>query len=228
MSKIKHLGIIMDGNRRWARENSLPEHKGHQKGYEKLIEVGDWCLEKGIETLSVYAFSTENWKRSKKEVELLMKLLEKAFTEEVEKFNKKGIKVNVIGSREKLSKKLLEQIEGIQEKTKNNSKGILNLCFNYGGRLEMVETIKKIVEKGYKASDITEDLITKNTWMGEQEDPDLIIRTSGEQRLSGFLTWQAVYSEFYFTDTHWPAFSKNDFESAIGDYENRHRKFGGN
>ncbi len=228
MSTIKHLGIIMDGNRRWARENNLPSHKGHQKGYEKLIEVGDWCLEKGIETLSVYAFSTENWKRSKKEVQTLMRLLEKALTEEIDKFNKKGVRVNVVGSRKKIDKKTLSKIENIQDRTKNNTKGVLNICFNYGGRLEIVEAIEKIIEKGYKAKDITEELITENTWMGDQADPDLILRTSGEKRLSGFLTWQSVYSEFYFLDSHWPAFEKSDLEKAIEDYEGRHRKFGGN
>ncbi len=228
MSTINHLGIIMDGNRRWAKENGLNSYKGHQKGYEKLKEVGEWCLQKGIKQLTVYAFSTENWNRSKEEVEYLMKFLSKVLKEEIERFNREGIKIRIIGSKEKLSKKLQEDINQIQEKTKNNTKGALNLCFNYGGRLEIVEAVRKIVEKGYKAKDITEELITKNTWMGENKDPELIIRTSGEQRLSGFLTWQSVYSEFYFTNCHWPEFSEEDLDSAIEEYNRRTRRFGGN
>ncbi len=218
----------MDGNRRWARENNLTERQGHQQGYNKLIEVGDWCLERGINILTVYAFSTENWKRSTKEVEFLLKLLTKALTEETERFNKKGIKIRIVGSREKLSKGLIKNIEKVEKETKDNSKGILNLCFNYGGRLEIVEAVKKIIKKGFKPEEINEDLITEHTWIGKQEDPELILRTSGEKRLSGFLTWQSVYSEFYFANCHWPAFTENDLDLMIEDFKNRNRKFGGN
>ena len=228
MSTINHLGIIMDGNRRWAKNNGLRAQQGHQKGYDKLLEVGDWCLDRGIKILTVYAFSTENWKREKKEVEFLMRLLKKALTDEVEKFNEKGIRIRFLGSREKLSKSLIKSIENIQEETKENNNGILNLCFNYGGRFEIVEAVKEIVKKGFKPEEVTEELITKHTWMGDVGDPELIIRTSGEKRLSGFLTWQSVYSEFYFTNIHWPEFSEQELDNALKDFENRNRKFGGN
>ena len=228
MSTINHLGIIMDGNRRWAKNNGLRAQQGHQKGYDKLLEVGDWCLDRGIKILTVYAFSTENWKRGRKEVEFLMRLLKKALTDEVEKFNEKGIRIRFLGSREKLSKDLIKSIENIQEETKENNNGILNLCFNYGGRFEIVEAVKEIVKKGFKPEEVTEELITKHTWMGDVGDPELIIRTSGEKRLSGFLTWQSVYSEFYFTNIHWPEFSEQELDNALKDFKNRNRKFGGN
>lgn len=228
MSTINHLGIIMDGNRRWAKNNGLPSQKGHQEGYNKLLEVGQWCLDRNIKVLSVYAFSTENWKRSKKEVEFLMKLLKKALTEEVNKFNKKGIRIKFLGTKEKLGKDIIKSIQNIEEVTKNNKEGVMNLCFNYGGRLEIVEAVKEIVKKGFRPEEITEDLITQNTWMGDIGDPELIIRTSGEKRLSGFLTWQSVYSEFYFTNVHWPDFSEQELDNAVKDFENRNRKFGGN
>ncbi len=228
MSALTHLGIIMDGNRRWAKESNLNSYEGHKKGYEKLKEVGQWCIDKGITTLTVYAFSTENWNRSKEEVGYLMKLLSKVFTEEVEEFNKRGIRIKVIGSKEKLSEKIKKEITNVEEKTKENKKGTLNLCFNYGGRVEIVEAVKKIVKEGLSPDEIGEDTITKYTWMGEQKDPDLILRTSGEQRLSGFLTWQSVYSEFYFTKCHWPAFSEEDLDKTIEEFNHRNRRFGGN
>ncbi len=228
MTTVKHLGIIMDGNRRWAKENNLEPYEGHQKGSDKLQEVGRWCAKKGIKTLTIYAFSTENWDRSKKEVDYLMKLLSRAFTQDLEEFNKRGIQVKIVGSKSNLSSKIIKDMGHIMNATKNNKDGVLNICFNYGGRLEIVEAIQEIVEKGYKPHEIDEKLITKYTWMGEQEDPDLIIRTSGEQRLSGFLTWQSVYSEFYFTTCHWPDFSEKDLDLALKEFENRQRRFGGN
>lgn len=228
MSKVNHLAIIMDGNRRWAKEHNLPGLEGHRRGYEKLKEVGDWCLARGIKTLTVYAFSTENWHREQAEVDYLMDLLYMAMTTEVAEFNRRGIKLNIIGSREKLSEKLIQAIAEAEAGTKNNAKGVLNICLNYGGRLEIVEAVKKIVGQGVPADSITEKIISDNIWLAGQADPDLIIRTSGEQRLSGFLTWQSVYSELYFCRKHWPDFSEADLDEAIGEYENRGRRFGGN
>lgn len=228
MSKLEHLAIIMDGNRRWAKKRNLPTLEGHKKGYEKIKEVGKWCIDKGIKTLTVYAFSTENWSRSKEEVKYLMNLSNRAFTEEVEEFNRLGIKVNILGSRQDLDKKILKNIHNIQEKTKDNAKGVLNICFNYGGRLEIVEAVREIVEKGFKPEEITEELITQFTWLKDQPEPDLIIRTSGEQRLSGFLTWSSVYSEFYFPSCSWPSFDESELDRAIETFNNRHRRFGGN
>jgi undecaprenyl diphosphate synthase len=228
MSKLKHLGIIMDGNRRWAKNKNLPALEGHKAGYEKVKEVGKWCIDRGIEVLTVYAFSTENWNRSKDEVKYLMILLKVASKEGVEEFNKLGIRINILGSTQGLDKKIMKSINNIQEKTKNNMKGVLNICFNYGGRLEIVEAIREIVKNGFSPEEINEDLVTQFTWLKNQPEPDLIIRTSGEQRLSGFLTWSSVYSELYFTSCTWPAFNEKELDKAIEDFNARHRRFGGN
>ncbi len=225
---LKHLAIIMDGNRRWAKDQGLPSFAGHQKGYEKLKEVMHWCQKKGVDTLTVYAFSTENWNRSEDEVNFLMTLFHKALTEELDEFHQEGIRLKVIGTRQRLAPKIVQAIADAEEKTKDNQKGNLNLCINYGGRLEIIEAVKKIVDSGVKPEDITDKLIADNLWMAGQADPDLIIRTSGEQRLSGFLTWESVYSEFLFLEKHWPDFSEADFDQAIEDFNNRHRRFGGN
>jgi undecaprenyl diphosphate synthase len=228
MSELKHLAVIMDGNRRWAKDNGLPSFEGHRHGYDKMKEVGQWCIDRGITTLTVYAFSTENWNRDPEEVSYLMDLLYKAVTTEVEEFSKRGIRLRIIGSRERLSEKMVKAIAEAEEKTKDNDKGTLNICLNYGGRLEIVEAVKKIVAQGIPAEEIKETTISENIWLAGQPDPDLIIRTSGEQRLSGFLTWESVYSEFLFIDKHWPAFSEADLDLAVNDFNNRQRRFGAN
>ncbi len=218
----------MDGNRRWAKDNGLPALEGHRRGYDKMKETGQWCIDRGITTMTVYAFSTENWNREQEEVNYLMDLLYKVVTSEVAEFNKRGIRMKIIGSSERLSEKLVKAIAAAEEQTKNNTKGILNICLNYGGRLEIVEAVKKVVTAGIPVDQITEKTISENIWMAGQSDPDLIIRTSGEQRLSGFMTWESVYSEFLFVDKHWPDFSESDLDQAINDYNNRRRRFGGN
>jgi len=228
MPELKHLAIIMDGNRRWAKKNNLPSFEGHRRGYEKMKEVGKWCIDRNITTLTVYAFSIENWNRNESEINYLMDLLYKALTVEIEEFNKYNIKLKIIGTREKLSEKLIKAIVAAEEKTKNNNKGTLNICLNYGGRLEIVEAVKKIISQKIPINQITEKTISENIWLTGQNDPDLIIRTSGEQRLSGFLTWESVYSEFLFLDKYWPDFSESDLDEAIKDYNNRQRRFGGN
>jgi len=218
----------MDGNRRWAKQQGLPTLEGHRRGYNKMKQVGDWCLARGIRYMTVFAFSTENWKRSKKEVDYLMRLLEKALTKELHEFTKRGIRLRVIGSRDRLSKSVVKAIDNAEKITVNNKKGILNMAINYGGRLEIIEAVKKIIKQKKSPADITEELIDKNIWTAGQPDPDIIVRTSGEQRLSGFLTWQSVYSELFFVSHHWPAFSEKDLDGIIDDYNNRHRRFGGN
>ena len=228
MSTIQHLAIIMDGNRRWAKEHSLPSFEGHRRGYDKMKDMGDWCLARGIKYLTVYAFSSENWNRSPEEVNYLMDLLQLALTKEVPTFMKKGIRVRVIGSRYNLSDKLKKSIDDAEEQTKDNTNCNLNLAINYGGRLEIIEAVKKIVTKNVTPIQIDEKMIAENLWTSDQPEPDLIIRTSGEQRLSGFLTWQSVYSELYFCKHHWPEFSEKDLDEAIADYDSRHRRFGGN
>jgi len=197
----------MDGNRRWAKKQGLPPMAGHQKGYDKMKQVGDWCLARGIDFLTVYAFSTENWQRSKKEVDYLMKLLERGLTKELPQFMKKNIRLKIIGSRDKLSISLKQAIKTAEDKTKNNTAGTLNIAVNYGGRLEVVEAVKKIVRRKIPINQISEQTISDYVWTAGEPDPDLIIRTSGEYRLSGFLTWQGVYSELYFTKKFWPDFS---------------------
>ena len=217
----------MDGNRRWAKKRGLPAIEGHRRGYQKAKQVGDWCLERGIQILTVYAFSTENWKRSKVEVNFLMNILEEALTKDLAEFIDKGIRLRIIGDSLGLSQKLQQVIDIAQQKTKDNKKGDLNIAVNYGGRLEIVEAVKKITRKKISPVKINEQLIADNLWTAGQPDPDLIIRTSGEQRLSGFLTWQSVYSELYFTPKHWPDFIENDLDKAIDNFQKRDRRFGG-
>lgn len=226
MSNLKHLAIILDGNRRWARERGLPTFEGHRVGYERIKDVSRWCLERNIKILTVYAFSTENWNRSKEEVKYLMTLMNKAFSEELEELNKLGFKINIIGSRDRISKTIKKNIEKIENETKNNKKAILNICFNYGGRLEIVEAVKKIVEEGIEVEKINEELIGKYIWFKGQPEPDLIVRTSGEKRLSGFLTWTSVYSELYFPRCYWPDFDEKELDKAIKEFERRNRRFG--
>ena len=228
MQNIKHIAFIMDGNRRWAKQRGLPTLEGHRRGYNKMKEVGQWCIDRGIEYMTVYAFSTENWKRSKKEVDYLMKLLEEALTKELPEFNKRGIRLKIIGSRKGLSDKLIKAIENAEKETANNKKGTLNVAMNYGGRLEIVEAVQEIVRQKKSPEAITEELISKNIYGAGQPDPDIIVRTSGENRLSGFLTWQSVYSELFFIKHHWPAFTEKDLDKIIDEYNNRNRRFGGN
>ncbi len=226
MSNLKHLAIILDGNRRWARERGLSTFEGHREGYERIKDVSKWCLERNIKILTVYAFSTENWNRSKEEVKYLMTLMNKAFSEELEELNKLGFKINIIGSRDRISKTIKKNIEKIENETKNNKKAILNICFNYGGRLEIVEAVKKIVEEGIEVEKINEELIGKYIWFKGQPEPDLIVRTSGEKRLSGFLTWTSVYSELYFPRCYWPDFDEKELDKAIKEFNKRNRRFG--
>lgn len=222
--KVHHLGIIMDGNRRWARGHGLKPFEGHRAGYKKIGEVLKWCQAAGIKILTLYAFSTENWQRSKEEVGFLMKLFYLGLTKDIKTLHKNNVRLQIIGRKEDLSKKLQQAIQQAEELTKNNTAGVLNLAINYGGRQELVDAFNKILKT--KPKKITENLISKNIYTANLPDPDLIIRTSNEQRLSGFLTWQSIYSELYFTKHHWPEFSKEDFDNALADFANRQRRFG--
>lgn len=226
MSKLKHLAIILDGNRRWAKGKGLPTFMGHKSGYERIKDICKWCVKRDIKVLTVYAFSTENWNRSKKEVKYLMTLLNKTFSEDTEEFNKLGLKVNVIGSKDRISSQIKKNIEKIEKETKNNKKMVLNICFNYGGRLEIVEAVKKIIKEGIEPEQVSEELINKYIWFKGQPEPDLIVRTSGEKRLSGFLTWTSVYSELYFPSCFWPDFDEKELDKTITEFERRNRRFG--
>lgn len=222
----RHIGIIMDGNRRWAREHGLPTFEGHRRGYEKVKEVGDWCLKRGIKILTLFAFSTENWKRSKGEVEYLMNLLHFALTKELDEFNKRNIRLKIIGCREGLPRKMSQAADEAERSTAKNSGGLLQVAINYGGRAEIVEAVKKIIHQGVIAEKMDEKLIEKNLYTAGTPDPDLIIRTSGEQRLSGFLLWQSAYSELYFCQKYWPDFSEKDLDDILQWYASRERRFG--
>lgn len=225
--KLKHLGIILDGNRRWAKSNGLPTLEGHRRGYEKIKKVGEWCLEEGIDILTVYAFSTENWNRSKEEINYLMGLLKKGLTKEADYFKSKNIRVKIIGRISDLSKELQKAIKNIEDQTKSCTKGLLNIAISYGGRVEITEAVQKIIEEKIPSEQVTEKTISDRLYTTGLPDADLIIRTSGEQRLSGFLTWQSYYSELYFTPVPWPAFSKEDLKEAIDWFYGRNRRFGG-
>ncbi len=224
---INHLAIILDGNRRWARSHNLPTVEGHRRGYDRVKEVGDWCLARGIKYLTVYAFSTENWKRSKEEVGYLMDLLHRALTKEVGYYMERNIRLRVIGRRHELSDKLKQAINEAEAKTKDNTAGQVNLCINYGGRAEIVEGVQNLIKSGATEDQITEELFADQLWTAELPDPELIIRTSGEHRLSGFLTWSGVYSELLFIDKHWPDFFEQDLDQAIEWFTGRSRRFGG-
>lgn len=224
MRKIPyHIGIILDGNRRWAKEKKLPGFIGHKKGLEKAKEVIKWCRERSVKILTLFVFSTENWKRAKKEVNYLMTLAKKAINEYFDELHKAKIKVRVIGQREKLPKSLREEIKKIEELTKNNKKMTLNFALSYGGRAEIVEAIKNILKKRIPAEKINENIISQNLWTS---DLDLIIRTGKEQRLSNFLIWQAAYSELYFSKKYWPDFTEKDLDEALANFARRQRRFG--
>ena len=227
-----HIAIIMDGNRRWAKQRNLNIRLGHKKGAETLENIVRYCNKIGIKYLTVYAFSTENWKRSKEEVGALMLLLQNYLDDFAKRADTENIKIKMLGSRKELSSGLLKSIDNAIKRTENNTGITFNVALNYGGRDEIVNTIKKIAvdvkENKIDLEDINEKLISDNLYTKGQPDPDLMIRTSGEMRTSNFLPWQLVYSEFYFTDKLWPDFTSDDLDKAILEYNKRNRKFGAN
>ena len=228
----KHIAIIMDGNRRWAKDRELTTRDGHKEGAQTLEDISKFCNKIGIKYLTVYAFSTENWKRSKKEVSALMAILRMRVDAFIKEKDKQNIRIKVIGDIKGLTKSLQKSIEKAIEITKNNTGLTLNIAFNYGGRQELVRATKIIAEKvknnEISIEDINEQLISDNLYTAGQPDPDLLIRTSGELRLSNFLPWQLVYTEFLFVDKNWPEFTEQDLDEAIIEYEKRTRKFGAN
>ncbi len=220
-----HIAIIMDGNRRWAKKKNLPIASGHKAGAETLQRVIEHCIEIGIKYLTVYAFSTENWKRDPKEVNDLMNLL-REYLVKLEKDNQdRNTKICVIGDVTKLDSDLQDKICSIQSKTANNTGLTVNVALNYGGRDEILNAIKKLSAK--EIQDLTSDSFSEKLYTSGSPDPDLIIRTAGEQRLSNFLLWQCAYSEFWYTDILWPDFSDKTLEEAILAFNKRNRKFGG-
>ncbi len=226
-----HIAIIMDGNGRWAKSKFLPRTAGHKAGVETIRKVLKECQRLGVKHLTLYAFSTENWKRPKLEVDTLMNLLSTYLKKEVRELHKNNVKISTIGDIDKLPKSCIDELERAYELTKFNTGVNLNLALNYGARYDIKNAVIDIVKDTkcgkLDIEDINEDTITNYLSTKSIKEPDLIIRTSGEQRLSNFLLWEAAYSEFYFTDIHWPDFNEEQLQKAIYIYQNRDRRFGG-
>lgn len=223
----RHIGFIVDGNRRWAKQHGLPAYEGHLAGYNSLKDVLLETLRRGVKYASAYVFSTENWKRSEEEVGHLMKLFVKMLEADVSIFLDNNIRLRVIGSRDGLSDALIKVIDNAEEKTRNLTGGELLLCLNYGGHLEIADAVKKVIQSGISAEDVTPELIAQNLYAPEVPPCDLIVRTSGEQRLSNFMLWRAAYSELMFIDKHWPDMTTDDVAVILDEYARRNRRFGG-
>lgn len=226
----KHIAIIMDGNRRWAKSKNMPVSFGHKEGAKTLEKIVRYANKIGIKYITVYAFSTENWKRTTEEVIALMNLFQSYLDDYSKRADSENIKVKIIGNRQGLSEKMQKSIEKCMERTKDNTGITFNIALNYGGRDEITNAVKHIAEKiqnkEINIEDITEQMISDNLYTAEQPDPDLLIRTSGELRLSNFLPWQLAYTEFLFVDKNWPDFNEKDLDDAIEVYKSRNRKFG--
>lgn len=223
----QHIGYVIDGNRRWAKEHGLPTYEGHLAGYNSLKDVLLETLRRGVKYASAYVFSTENWKRSQEEVGHLMGLLLKVLESDVPIFVKNNVRLKVIGTREGLSEAIIKAIDKAEARTAELDGGELLLCLNYGGHLEIADAVKKIVQSGVSADSITPELITQNLYAPEVPPCDLIVRTSGEQRLSNFMLWRAAYSELIFIDKNWPDMTSEDVSDILEEYANRNRRFGG-
>lgn len=225
----RHIAIIMDGNGRWAQKRGLPRVEGHVRGVKVLRRVVKWCLEFGVEYLTVFSFSTENWRRPKEEVDFLIDLFVDTVERELPFLVREGVKVRILGSKEGLPEKVVEKWREVEERTKNLTRMTLVVAFNYGGRREIVDAVKKIVEKVKNGEEVVlnEENFRNFLYIPDVPDPDLIVRTSGELRLSNFLLWQGAYSELFFTKTLWPDFSKKVFLKALESYSKRERRFGG-
>ena len=228
----KHIAIIMDGNRRWAKAKKLPTNMGHKEGAKTLEKIVSYANKIGIEYMTVYAFSTENWKRAEEEVSALMLLLQNYLDDFAKRADVENIKIKILGETSVLSEGLKKSLARCIEKTKNNTGLTFNIAFNYGGRAEIIKAIKQIAydvkENKINIEEIDEQIVSDNLYTKNQPDPDLLIRTSGEIRLSNFLPWQLVYSEFLFVQKNWPDFNEQDLNEAIEEFKRRNRKFGAN
>ena len=224
------VGMIMDGNRRWAKEKNLPTFEGHRRGYDKTKEVADWCIREGIPNLILYAFSIENWKRSEEEVSYLMGLIKLMISKDLDNLKAKGVRVSCIGDMSLAGEDIKELIKKAEEETKNLNKLHLVIAFSYGGRREILNAVKEIstIKTKEEVENLKEEDFEKFLWTGKINvpDPDIVIRTSGEMRLSNFLPWQSVYSELFFTKTYWPDFSHEEFKKILEEFSLRHRRIG--
>ena len=221
-----HIAILMDGNGRWARSHNLPRSAGHRAGTKNLRRVIRACVEFGVRYLTIYVFSTENWARPKEEVEGLMEIMEEFIDKELDELAAEGIQIRHIGKLEGVRPTLRQRIQKAVESTRNNRRLTLSVAFNYGGRDEILQAVRRIVREGIPAEEITEETIAERLYTVGIPDPDLIIRTSGEIRTSNFQPWQAAYSEWYFTPVFWPDFGREHLLEAIADYNRRERRFG--
>ena len=223
----QHLGIIIDGNRRWARKKGLPPYIGHKKGMNNVKKIAKYCAKLGVKYLTIFAFSTENWKRDKNEVNFLMRLLKSAISgKNLQELMKNNVKLNIIGEIKRLPLFLQKQIKKSKELTKNNTGLVLTIALSYGGRRDIVNAVKKLLQKNIQPQEVNEELISHYLWTKNLPDPDLIIRTGREKRISNFLIWQMAYSELYFSSKFWPDFSEEDIDKAFLDYSRRQRRFG--
>jgi len=222
----RHVGYIVDGNRRWAKKHGLPTYEGHLAGYNALKDVAVATLEAGAEFMSAYIFSTENWTRSADEVKRLMGLTLKILTSDIPIFNTYNVRLRIIGSREGVDPKIVKAMVNAEEATAGNTGGTLALCFNYGGHQEITDAVKKIVASGAKEDEVTTQLIADNLYLPDVPPIDVIVRTSGEMRISNFMLWRAAYSEFIFLDQMWPDMTKDDVTAIMKEYSRRGRRFG--
>ncbi|HEV2217196.1 MAG TPA: polyprenyl diphosphate synthase [Candidatus Dormibacteraeota bacterium] len=223
----RHIGIIMDGNGRWARGKGRPASFGHRAGVRAIKRVLEGCEQLGVEVLSVYAFSTENWSRPRAEVRALIRLFHETMQREIDEMHRRGVRIVVSGRRDELSSRMRDRIDEAIARTSRNTNGVLNVCLNYGGRAEIVDAVRQIAAAGISADQVDEAAISARLYNPDLPDPDLIIRTAGEHRVSNFLLWQSAYSEMLVTERLWPDFDVEDLKAAIAEYASRIRRFGG-
>ncbi|MFA5055109.1 MAG: polyprenyl diphosphate synthase [Dehalococcoidia bacterium] len=222
-----HVAIIMDGNGRWAKQRNLPRLAGHKAGTKNIHRIIKCLADRGVKYVTLYVFSTENWNRPGKEVQGLMRLIEESVDKEVQSLHEDGVRLIHIGASDGVTQRLQNKVRKAIDLTANNDKLTVCIAFNYGGRSEIVNAVKRIIEDGVKPAEVNESLITKYLYTAELPDPDLVIRTGGEMRISNFLLWQAAYSEYYITPTLWPDFGPDELERALAAFADRERRFGG-
>lgn len=222
----QHIVLFPDGNRRWAKQKGIHTLEGHKQGYNNLLDFSEWCKNRGVKVLTAFGFSTENWNRTKEEVDYLMKLLETGLINNLGKDKKDGVRVRVIGQKERLPQSLQQAIKRVEKETENNSSLFLNLAISYGGKWDILQAIKRIVNEKIPAEKIDEKLFESYLSTAGLSDPDLIIRAGGEMRMSNFVLWQAAYSELYFSPKFWPDFTEQDLDAALEEFDRRSRRFG--
>lgn len=224
MTNPHTIGIIMDGNRRWARERGLSTREGHERGFDKISEVMAWAEAAGVKEVILYAFSTENWNRSPEEVEYLLKLFSHALTEGLTSLIERGVRVRFIGDRTRFSSEFQTKMVEVEERSQAGTGGTLAVALSYGGRAEILHAVQTLIADGVQ--EVSEEVFASALWSAGLTDPDIIIRTGGESRLSNFLTWQSVYSELFFLPVYWPDFSKEDFDGVLAEYAAREKRHG--